>query len=233
MPIERLGLPENSVDLVVSNYALHHLRDSDKQTAVNEAFKWLRPGGMLVIGDMMFGRGGDARDREIIGSKLALLLRKGPGGWWRIVKNSGRYLFRFQERPVSMSAWAAMFSKAGLIDVQAIPVVNEAAVVRGTKPKPPGNGSQLRETVRVCPTMNSTGRRSSSVKVVMATMVPLRTCKEFDQLGDELGRVDRADSRREVVTPQGRKAPHLLELAVLNERDRVVPLGDVHDPCRP
>ena len=139
VPIERLGLPESSVDLVVSNYALHHLRDRDKQTAVNEAFKWLRPGGMLVIGDMMFGRGGDARDREIIGSKLTLLLRQGPGGWWRIIKNSGRYLVRFQERPVSMSAWAAMFNKAGLIDVQAIPVVNEAAVVRGTKPKPPAN----------------------------------------------------------------------------------------------
>ncbi len=139
VPIERLGLPESSVDLVVSNYALHHLRDRDKQTAVNEAFKWLRPGGMLVIGDMMFGRGGDARDREIIGSKLTLLFRQGPGGWWRIIKNSGRYLVRFQERPVSMSAWAAMFNKAGLIDVQAIPVVNEAAVVRGTKPKPPAN----------------------------------------------------------------------------------------------
>ena len=134
VPIERLGLEENSVDLVVSNYALHHLRDRDKQVAVNEAFKWLRPGGKLVIGDMMFGRGGDPRDREIISSKLNLLLRKGPGGWWRIVKNSGRYLIRFQERPVSMSAWAEMFNKAGLTDVEAIPVVNEAAVVRGTKP---------------------------------------------------------------------------------------------------
>ncbi|MGO8722891.1 MAG: class I SAM-dependent methyltransferase [Acidimicrobiales bacterium] len=135
VPIERLGLSESSVDLVVSNYALHHLRDRDKQAAVNEAFKWLRPGGMLVIGDMMFGRGGDARDREIIGSKLTLLLRKGPGGWWRILKNGGRYVIRFQERPISMSAWVEMFNKAGLVDVEAIPVVNEAAVVRGTKPK--------------------------------------------------------------------------------------------------
>ena len=80
VPIERLGLAEGSVDLVVSNYALHHLRDKDKQVAINEAFKWLRPGGKLVIGDMMFGRGGDARDREIIGSKLSLLMRKGPAG---------------------------------------------------------------------------------------------------------------------------------------------------------
>ncbi|MFZ2057852.1 MAG: class I SAM-dependent methyltransferase [Acidimicrobiales bacterium] len=140
VPIERLKLLDNSVDLVVSNYALHHLRDRDKQVAVNEAFKWLRPGGKLVIGDMMFGRGGDARDREIIGSKLALLLRKGPGGWWRVIKNSGRYVIRFQERPVSMSAWVAMFNRAGLTDIEALPVVNEAAVVRGTKPKPLSTG---------------------------------------------------------------------------------------------
>ncbi len=140
VPIERLKLLDNSVDLVVSNYALHHLRDRDKQVAVNEAFKWLRPGGKLVVGDMMFGRGGDARDREIIGSKLALLLRKGPGGWWRIIKNSGRYVIRFQERPVSMSAWVAIFNRAGLTDIEALPVVNEAAVVRGTKPKPLSTG---------------------------------------------------------------------------------------------
>ena len=37
VPIERLGLEDGSVDLIVSNYALHHLRDRDKQVAVNEA----------------------------------------------------------------------------------------------------------------------------------------------------------------------------------------------------
>jgi SAM-dependent methyltransferase len=133
VPIEHLDLEPGSVDLVVSNYALHHLRDLDKAAAVRQAAGWLRPGGKLVIGDMMFGRGGDARDREIISSKLVLMLRKGPAGWWRIAKNAGRFLFRFQERPVSMQAWVEMFEAAGLVEVEAIPVVNEAAVVRGSK----------------------------------------------------------------------------------------------------
>jgi 2-polyprenyl-3-methyl-5-hydroxy-6-metoxy-1,4-benzoquinol methylase len=135
-PIERLVIPEASYDLVVTNYALHHLKDRDKAVLAKHAFTWLRPGGRLVIGDMMFGRGGDPRDREIISSKLVLLLKKGPGGWWRIAKNAGRYLLRFQERPVSISAWVNMLTAAGFNDVQPIPVVNEAAVVRGTKPVP-------------------------------------------------------------------------------------------------
>jgi ubiquinone/menaquinone biosynthesis C-methylase UbiE len=134
MPVEQLDFEPGSVDLVVTNYALHHLRDEDKPVVVGRVFGWLRPGGRFVIGDMMFGRGGDARDREIIASKLSLLLRKGPGGWWRIAKNSSRYLLRFQERPVAMAAWVAMMEKAGFTDVTAVPVVNEAAVVRGTKP---------------------------------------------------------------------------------------------------
>lgn len=133
-PIEHLQLASGSVDLVVSNYVLHHLRDEDKPVLVRSAAGWLRPGGRLVIGDMMFGRGGDARDRQIIGNKLWLMVKKGPGGWWRIVKNAGRYLLRFQERPVSMAAWVAMFEQAGLVEVEAVPVVSEAAVVRGVKP---------------------------------------------------------------------------------------------------
>lgn len=133
-PIEVLHLAPESCDLVVSNYALHHLRDADKATLVRDAAAWLRPGGRLVVGDMMFGRGGDERDREIISSKLALLLKKGPAGWWRIAKNAFRYLLRFQERPVSMAAWVAMFTAAGLVDVESFPVVNEAAVVAGVKP---------------------------------------------------------------------------------------------------
>ncbi|MGC9963244.1 MAG: methyltransferase domain-containing protein [Acidimicrobiales bacterium] len=134
IPIEQLDFPPGSIDLVVSNYAFHHLRDADKPKVVQQIFTWLRPGGRFVLGDMMFGRGGDARDREIIASKLSLLVRKGPGGWWRIAKNGGRYLFRTQERPVSMAAWVTMFEEAGFEQVKGVPVVNEAAVVRGVRP---------------------------------------------------------------------------------------------------
>jgi 2-polyprenyl-3-methyl-5-hydroxy-6-metoxy-1,4-benzoquinol methylase len=41
--IEDLDLPAGSVDLVVSNYALHHLLDGDKASLVRNAHHWLRP----------------------------------------------------------------------------------------------------------------------------------------------------------------------------------------------
>ena len=134
LPIEELDLPPASVDLVVSSYALHHLRDPDKSRLVTAAYGWLRPGGRIVIADMMFGRGGSARDRTIIRTKLRALARKGPGGWWRIVKNAARYQLRVQERPISMSAWAGLLASAGFTDITSSSIVAEAGLVAGHRP---------------------------------------------------------------------------------------------------
>jgi ubiquinone/menaquinone biosynthesis C-methylase UbiE len=133
-PIENLSLPAQSVDLVVTSYALHHLRDADKDRLVAAAYHWLRPGGRLLIADMMFGRGGTSQDRAIIKSKVRALAKKGAGGWWRIAKNSGRYLLRVQERPVSVSAWTTMLDSAGFAGITAQPIVAEAALVSGHRP---------------------------------------------------------------------------------------------------
>jgi ubiquinone/menaquinone biosynthesis C-methylase UbiE len=137
IPIENLSLPAGSVDLVVTSYALHHLRDADKSRVVSAAYQWLRPGGTLLVADMMFGRGGTSQDRAIIRSKVSALAKKGIGGWWRIAKNSYRYLVRAQERPVSVSAWTAMFARAGFTSITATPVVAEASLVSGRRPPEP------------------------------------------------------------------------------------------------
>ena len=138
LPVEELVLPAGSVDLVVSSYALHHLRDADKVRLVSAASGWLRPGGRMIIADMMIGRGGSHRDRAIIRSKVAALARKGPGGWWRIAKNAARYLLRVQERPVSMDAWTAMLTGSGFTQVTAATIVAEAGLVTGRRPDRPG-----------------------------------------------------------------------------------------------
>lgn len=123
-------LPEGSVDLVVSNYALHHLTDPEKAALVARAHRWLRPGGRFVVADMMFGRGLSGRDRAIARDKALALLRKGPGGVWRIVKNLARFGMRVgMERPATPDAWTRMAAEAGFGDVRQVELPAEACLV--------------------------------------------------------------------------------------------------------
>ncbi len=132
--VEEFTMPAQSVDAVVSNYALHHLSNHQKATVVSEAVRWLRPGGRLVVGDMMFGQGWSSRDRAIIRSKLVVLAKRGPAGWWRIAKNLVKFSARIQEHPVTIERWIQYFEDAGLVDVASFEVAAEAAVVVGRKP---------------------------------------------------------------------------------------------------
>lgn len=134
-PIESLDLPPESLDLVVSNYALHHLRDVDKARLLTRCHEWLRPGGRIVIGDMMFGRGTDEGDRAIIASKAAALLRRGPGGWWRLLKNAVRFSLRMREKPLPPHRWEELAAGAGLEDVSVRRIVSEACLLTATKPR--------------------------------------------------------------------------------------------------
>jgi SAM-dependent methyltransferase len=137
LPVEELDLPAASADLIVSSYALHHLRDPDKARLVAAAITWLRPGGRLLIADMMLGRGGTSRDRKIIKQKILVLAKKGPAGWWRIAKNIVRYLIRIQEIPISMAAWEALFRGAGFTAITATGIVAEAGLISGQRPESP------------------------------------------------------------------------------------------------
>ena len=133
--LTRLSLPASCADLVVSNYALHHLTNPEKRDLVARAAHWLRPGGRLVIADMMFGRGGSQRDRRILQTKVAALAAKGPGGWWRIAKNLGRFgLGIGQEHPATPEFWLAALREAGFTEVVFQPVMAEAGIVRGVRP---------------------------------------------------------------------------------------------------
>ncbi|HUJ05957.1 MAG TPA: methyltransferase domain-containing protein [Streptosporangiaceae bacterium] len=134
-PLPDLRLPAASADIVVSCYALHRLRDPDKARVLAAAYEWLRPGGELVVADMMFGRGATSKDRAIIRFKIRALARKGIGGWWRIAKNGYRYLVRAKDYPVSISTWAAMLARAGFTGITASSVFNEAGLVSGRRPE--------------------------------------------------------------------------------------------------
>jgi ubiquinone/menaquinone biosynthesis C-methylase UbiE len=127
-------LPAASVDLIVSSYALHHLRDEDKRALAAEAARWLRPGGRVVIADMMFGRGATVRDRQILRAKVKALASRGLAGWWRIAKNLTRYgLGVGHEHPATPRFWQQALRDAGFVGVTFESVVAEAGIVSGTR----------------------------------------------------------------------------------------------------
>lgn len=128
-------LAPHSVDLVISGYAMHHLRDVDKSAVIERAYDWLRPGGRLVVVDMMFGRGTTADDRKIIWTKVKRLAKRGPGGLWRIAKNLVRFgLHRGTELPVPPAFWIAALQRRGFVDVEFVRLVAEAGLISARKP---------------------------------------------------------------------------------------------------
>lgn len=50
----KLPFESNSFERVVSTYAFHHLDDTEKEYALRELIRVLKPNGELLIGDMMF-----------------------------------------------------------------------------------------------------------------------------------------------------------------------------------
>ena len=121
-----LPFDDSSVDVVVSCYALHHLTNDGKELAVAEAKRVLRPGGRLVVVDMMFGLSWAARDRQVIVGKLALLARKGPSGFVRIARNAGRLALGRWEQPATTEWWRQMLERRGLDSVCVETLMNEA-----------------------------------------------------------------------------------------------------------
>ena len=132
--VQQYGIVNGSIDLVCSNYVLHHLSDNEKRTFVSDCFNWLTPGGELIFGDMMFGRGATPEDRAVIKDKIQTLMKKGIGGYWRILKNGLRYLFRFQEKPISLAAWVQMLNDVGFVEINTARVVAEAGVISAKRP---------------------------------------------------------------------------------------------------
>jgi ubiquinone/menaquinone biosynthesis C-methylase UbiE len=131
----KLQLPESTVDIVVSNYCLHHLRDSDKGLALAEIRRVLRPGGRLVFADMMFHIGvADRRDRAVIALMVRRMVLHGPSGFLRLLKNAMRILTGRWEYPAGVGWWRKALVEAGFIEVSVHALVHEGGIALARKP---------------------------------------------------------------------------------------------------
>ena len=129
-----LPLVDDSADVVVSNYCFHHLSDPDKLRAVREVERVLVPGGRFVFADMMFRVAlGDPRDRQLIGTKVRAMLRKGPAGLARLAKNGVRFATGSWEKPARVEWWEATLRSAGFVDVSVEALEHEGGLASARK----------------------------------------------------------------------------------------------------
>jgi ubiquinone/menaquinone biosynthesis C-methylase UbiE len=159
-----LPLVDETADLVVSNYCLHELRGADKERALAEAMRVLKPGGRLVIGDMMFSLNPlQSRDRRVVAGKLRKLARRGLPGVWRLAKNAARLLTGRWEYPANATWWREALERAGFRDVRVEMLAHEGGIAFARAPAARGRirGSALRSvagTEAIGPASSAGGR---------------------------------------------------------------------------
>jgi ubiquinone/menaquinone biosynthesis C-methylase UbiE len=132
--LRELPLPDDIADVVVSSYAFHHVDDDGKALALAEARRVLRPGGRLVVLDMMFALSLRASDRRIIAAKVGAIARKGPAGFVRIARNAGRVATGRWEHPTSPESWQRLLEARQFVDVQVGMLENEAGIAFARRP---------------------------------------------------------------------------------------------------
>jgi ubiquinone/menaquinone biosynthesis C-methylase UbiE len=138
-----LPLADESIDVVISNYCFHHLTAPEKHGALLEIRRVLRPGGRLVLGDMMFGIGiSDKRDRAVLLRIASRMIARGPAGIVRLLRNALRIASGRGEHPAPVDWWRQALSDAGFADVDVRALQHDGGIASARRPSAGGTPSE-------------------------------------------------------------------------------------------
>jgi hypothetical protein len=88
-----------------------------------------------VICDMMFSLSLEPRDRRLVWEKVTGLLKRGPAGLVRLVRNALRILLGRWEQPARPETWEEMLVARGFEHVRIELLEHEAAVAVACRPE--------------------------------------------------------------------------------------------------
>ncbi|MFZ2049450.1 MAG: methyltransferase domain-containing protein [Solirubrobacteraceae bacterium] len=140
-----LPVIDGFADLVVSNYCFHELPNAEKLRALAEARRVLKPGGRIVLGDMMFSLNPlHVRDRRVVGSKLRVIARRGLPGAWRLAKNAARLAVGRWEYPANAAWWQQALQQSGFQQVTIETLAHEGGIAIAQAPPQLPDGADVR-----------------------------------------------------------------------------------------
>jgi ubiquinone/menaquinone biosynthesis C-methylase UbiE len=133
-----IPLADGAVDVVISNYCFHHLPDGEKGRALAQVMRVLRPGGRLVFADMMFRIAGASRRDLALSARFARqMIRHGPAGVVRLLKNVIRVLSGCGDQPADVDWWRETLLREGFVDVSVASLAHEGGIACARKPASP------------------------------------------------------------------------------------------------
>jgi SAM-dependent methyltransferase len=130
--------PSEKVDVIVSNYALHHLRHSAKRELLRRCNHWLRPGGRIVVSDLMVALTFRPGQSAALTRRLRSIAAKGIPGYWRIAKNGIRLVAGRGEYPADLDFWTRALREAAFLNVNGRQIGSESGVAWGIKARGSG-----------------------------------------------------------------------------------------------
>ncbi|MFA5089993.1 MAG: class I SAM-dependent methyltransferase [Candidatus Omnitrophota bacterium] len=123
MDIESLNFKNNTFDIAVSSVVLHHLQD--KLAVLKKIYKFIKPGGVFVIGEIDMDSTGNHADAKRLQRMLRVLESEwipalndvGVEAFTQMYINGIKHILNQGEYCVSLKQWAAICRKAGFRSV--------------------------------------------------------------------------------------------------------------------